>query len=716
MKRNACFAILVLAAAVPIAGQENSDNFKKALDGAENNTNTKQPRRPSRAMSRNIAGGGRVVIIYKNQPQAAILEQVESLAAPRKELNQAELSRVTGNAAEALVRERMDRDEIETRRAAKGRIAAALESFQQSKTARLEAAGASNIRRYWSHNMITADVSSDALAMLAEDSDVAEVLPAPVYHVNAAKVANDTIDPNVGVLGLASWWNAGLQGNGQQVVVLDTGINASHPIFAGKQIVAKTFLDGASKDNCFSDDPESTRDNVGHGSHVAGIVAGAGDALLPVFQGTAPGVSKLFALKVGAKLTGRNNCGDNALRLDDIISGIEFALENTSAKIFNMSFGGDTQDDDSVLARIIDVMADTFGATVLVAAGNSGPDGIGDTALTFNGITVANTDTRGTLDKRDDRIAPSSSRGPTIGGRFKPDVAAPGTQILSASNIGSNLVRLTGTSMATPKVAGVVAVLQQSGVKDPAAVKALLINTTDQVGWRADRGWGFINMENARALNTVLTSSVTANGFQLFRGRNTGDFYATLAWNRHLVGGASVFDDLDLFVFDASGTQLASSETAEQNVEQIATATAGDVVVKVKAFDQTFGGNLTRESFALAISQSDFVAAIGPALDARCAADTAAVVRGAAFNLECTVVNNGDIDGQGTQVQLALGGSNNSAASNTLDTLAAGASRSGTFRVTAPAQPGVMDLQFTATTTAAGETFSAATRVQVTVR
>jgi hypothetical protein len=67
-----------------------------------------------------------------------------------------------------------------------------------------------------------------------------------------------------------------------------------------------------------------------------------------------------------------------------------------------MSFGGDTAADDSSIARVIDFVSDAFGITAVVAAGNSGTDGVGDTALAYNAIVVANMDTRGTLTKSDD--------------------------------------------------------------------------------------------------------------------------------------------------------------------------------------------------------------------------------------------------------------------------------------------------------------------------
>lgn len=726
MKRNHNHLIAALAAASSVLTVAQEPDFLKSQDDRGTLTTAKQPRRETAGTREKIdarlaamadsAEPVRVIIIYRHQPQAAIVDRIESLAAPRRELLRAQLGRAAGNRqAEDNAAAVLDADVIEARISARREIEAAIGAMQSLQAARLEAAGAVQVRRYWMRNMIAAEIPASAIAMLQDDPDVAEVLLAGEHRVSADKFTNANIDPNVGVMGLASWWNAGFRGNGQQVVVLDTGINAAHPIFAGKQIVAKAFLDSARRNRCFADDPDSPNDNVGHGSHVAGIIAGAGDSLLPVFQGTAPGVSRLFALKVGARLSGRNGCGDNALFDDDIFAGIQWALENTSARIFNMSFGGDTAADDSSIARVIDFVSDTFGITAVVAAGNSGTDGVGDTALAYNAIVVANLDTRGTLAKSDDRIAASSSRGPTSGGRFKPDVAAPGTQILSAAGSGSSLVRLTGTSMATPKIAGAVAVLHQAGIKDPAAVKALLINSADQIGWKSDRGWGFVNMDNANGPRSVLTGTVAPGGFALFRGRNTGDLYATLAWNRHITDGTSNFHDLDLSTFDTAGNAIASSESSEQNVEQIATTSDGDVIIKVKAFDTTFGGGIEREAFALAVAQSGFVAAAGPMLDVKCTPSATSVARGSNFNMTCSLANQGDIAGNNTQVELRVGGVSG-AQSVDAGLLDAGETRTGTFRMTAPSQPGTMEVIFSATTSTAGEAMSATTRVQIAVR
>jgi hypothetical protein len=666
-----------------------------------------------------IAGSptNRVVVIYRQQPQAAIVEQFENLAAPQRDLARAQVERSAGFAdARSRSQEQLDALILATRKSAMEAIAATIGPMQQTKAAILESAGATHVRRHLLMNMITADVTPEALAMLESDPDVLEVLPATLLR---KQVTNAEIDPTVGALGMASWWNEGFRGNGQQVVILDTGINASHPVFAGKQVEARAFLESIRRNRCFADDPDSGRDVDGHGTHVAGIATGANDSVLSVFQGTAPGVNRIFALKVGAVLSGQGTCGDSGFALDDILDGIDFALTNTTARVYNMSFGGETSADDDIMARIVDVLADTFGITVVVAAGNSGAAGVGDTGITYNGISVANMDTRGTLSKQDDRIAASSGRGPTAGGRFKPDLAAPGTNIISASNQGSAFVRLSGTSMASPKVAGVAAVLHQAGITEPMAVRAHLINTSDSAGWQPDRGWGFVNMQNAFGARTILTSNVEAGGFRLFKGRHNGNLSTTLAWNRHLtsgLNGASVHHDLDLSVFDAEGNQLAISETSIQNVEQVAVNTNGEVVVKVKAFDLTFEGGIRNEKFSVAISQNGFVEATGAILGTRCTPSSATVTRGASFTVTCVVANIGDVAAVNGQVEMRATVLQNPLSANVDSILEPGTGRAFTARLTAPAQAGVVDVAFQSSASTAGEPISSADRIQIVVR
>ncbi|MBL8212370.1 MAG: S8 family serine peptidase [Bryobacterales bacterium] len=699
--------------------EKTDDGAVKADDGKQRDPLVMAGPKISRRLVEASASGEPmpVVVIYRQQPQREAAERVENAMALYHHVAEGDVQRsaVLGEKGARQASERLARVRREGRALIRRAVRQQLDGFQMLKAARLQGTGARNVRRYWMHNMITADIPAQTLAELEADPDVAAVFPDPVLRL-AADFRNDAIDVNTGVLGVASWWNAGIRGAGQPVVVLDTGINVSHPVFAGKEIVARSFLGSVRNSRCFADDATSPEDRQGHGTHVAGIIAGAGESVLRAFQGTAPEVGQIISLKVGAALSGTGGCPTNSISGTDVIRAIQWALDNTSARIFNMSFGAEVSQDDPAFAQLIDEIADVHGLTIVAAAGNEGAGGastVGDTGLSFNGISVANWDTRGTFSKSDDRVHPSSSLGPSIGGRFKPDLAAPGTSIVSASNVSDRLVRMTGTSMAAPKVAGVAAMLHQAGITDPAAVKALLINTTDQVGWKADRGWGLINLERAQSPNTLLRGEVAPGGYALFRGRNAGQFYATLTWNRHgTLNRGFAFHDLDLVVYDAEGIPLSASESGRQNVEQVAVRTEGDVLVKVKAFNETFAGGITRERFALAVSAADFTPALGAVPSARCTADANTVSRGASFVLTCVLTNQGDTAGTGTQISLNLSG----AAPENAGTLGVGQQLERRYRITAPGTPGTYTIQFTGSTTTAGETVTAQSAFVLTVR
>src|SRR6185369_17791104 len=130
--------------------------------------------------------------------------------------------------------------------------------------------------------------------------------------------------------------------------------------------------------------------------------------------------------------------------------------------------------------------------TILIAAGNEGPDASTlDTPGTgYNAITVAAMNDAATASRGDDSAANFSSRGPTKSGRSKPDIAAPGQLIHAAAYNSDGLLAMQGTSMATPHIAGAAALLTQLGITDPLAIKAVLINSADGAGWKADIGWG----------------------------------------------------------------------------------------------------------------------------------------------------------------------------------------------------------------------------------
>ncbi|CAM5555855.1 S8 family peptidase [Streptomyces canus] len=254
-----------------------------------------------------------------------------------------------------------------------------------------------------------------------------------------------SLDVSVPQIGAPEVWKSGYDGKGVKVAVLDTGVDAGHPDLAGRIGEARSFVPD-----------EAVQDGHGHGTHVASTIVGSGAASDGRRKGVAPGAELL----VGKVL---NNAG----RGQDswIIAGMEWAA-HSGAKIVSMSLGGDASGPSDVLSETVDELSASTGTLFVVAAGNSGPSeqtigtpGIADSALTV-----------GAVDKSD-KLASFSSRGPRIGDlAVKPEITAPGAAITAARAAGTTMgtpvddyyTTSSGTSMATPHVAGVAALVAQA--------------------------------------------------------------------------------------------------------------------------------------------------------------------------------------------------------------------------------------------------------------
>ncbi|WP_430781647.1 S8 family serine peptidase [Actinoplanes sp. G11-F43] len=246
------------------------------------------------------------------------------------------------------------------------------------------------------------------------------------------------LDHSVPQVGAPAAWQAGFDGTGVRVAVLDSGIDANHPDLAGRIAEAADFTGSAS----------GTGDDAGHGTHVASTIAGTGAASGGRYRGVAPGTD----LVIG-KVCGDRGCTDSA-----ILAGMEWAA--TRADVISMSLGGiDTAAIDPVEAAVNDLTA-RYGTLFVIAAGNAGNRSPVSSPATADAALAV-----GAVD-RADRLAEFSSRGPRTGdGAIKPEITAPGVAILAARAGGVSgddaYVAFSGTSMATPHVAGAAAILAQ---------------------------------------------------------------------------------------------------------------------------------------------------------------------------------------------------------------------------------------------------------------
>jgi len=284
-----------------------------------------------------------------------------------------------------------------------------------------------------------------ALAMIQPITAAARTTgPAPKLWLDRHR--RMTLDHSVPQIGGPAAWARGATGAGAVIAVLDSGIDASHPDLAGAVIDAQSFVD----------DGLGTSDVFGHATHVASIIAGSGAASDGLYRGVAPDAKLL-----SGRVCGPAFCDDSA-----ILAGMAWAVVDQHAPIVNMSLGGFDEPGLDPLEEAVNQLSAQYGTLFVISAGNFGILGagfVGSPGSAEAALTVGAVD-------RDDALAPFSSRGPLPDGSIKPDVTAPGVDIVAArattvapigEPVGTAYQRLSGTSMAAPHVAGAAALLLQ---------------------------------------------------------------------------------------------------------------------------------------------------------------------------------------------------------------------------------------------------------------
>ncbi|GAA1577732.1 S8 family serine peptidase [Kribbella sancticallisti] len=297
--------------------------------------------------------------------------------------------------------------------------------------------------------------------------------------------AKAVLDVSVPMIGAPAAWAGGHDGAGVKVAVLDTGIDAGHPDLAGKVVAGKSFIPG-----------EDIRDGHGHGTHVASTIAGSGAAAGGQYKGVAPGAQ----LIVGKVLDNSGTGADSG-----IIEAMEWAAAG-GAKVISMSLGGGPTDGTDPMSQAVNTLSASTGALFVIAAGNLGDSGTETVATPGTAdaaLTVAAVD-------KADNWATFSSQGPRMDdGALKPDIAAPGVSIAAAramgtgmgSPVGDSYTAASGTSMATPHVAGAVAILAQQHPdwNGPQLKAALMSTAKDDVLSAYKQGAGRVDLGRAHA-------------------------------------------------------------------------------------------------------------------------------------------------------------------------------------------------------------------------
>ena len=530
------------------------------------------------------------------------------------------------------------------------RLAAAVDPSQVEAQKAVNALGGTVEFGTVSINALVARVPAGSLDRLAETGGVARI------HADRRMTGDlDNAADALRVSDTNSLWDSSYTGGLYDPAVLDSGTDLAHPALedaAGRTNFWSWYLVAGHADPIWDDD--ITADDLhGHGTHVMGIVASYGTGSFPNHLGMSFGVEKVVTLK--AAWRGTDN--QSHLYSSDAMYLLDRALYDTDnlnpADTFsddvdglNVSYGGEITTDEDDFCRFFDSVVSSYpDIPVTVSAGNSGPSNtyFRSPASAYNVITVANVDDADTPGRDDDVIYSSSTRGPTNGGRKKPDLAAPGTWIHSCSytwEASADFAPKSGTSMSAPMVQGIAMGLMDAGVLDELAIKALLINTaqknedlidfeSDDDGWSEDYGWGYVNALAATYhRGDVHTASVTARPdagyFRLYKGQmrdegaaGEGRDRATLVWNRHATYLPDNYptsyyglSDLNLRLYDETdGTVIDTDLGSLDNVHQVrvdAGAMPTDVVVKAYAWSTSFDHGGSTETFALA-TEEDFV-------------------------------------------------------------------------------------------------------------
>lgn len=287
----------------------------------------------------------------------------------------------------------------------------------------------------------------------------------------------------------------GILGKNVTIAILDTGISPLDDFTKpyNRIIAFKDFIN--NKQNPYDDN--------GHGTHVAGISGGNGYYSKGKYKGIAPECNF-----VGVKVLDDEGQGNSS----DVLAGIQWVLDNKdkySIRVLNLSIGTSNSSLDDPLIKAVEKVWDE-GIVVTIAAGNNGPSkqSITSPAISKKIITIGASDDHKSTFISGASLINFSGRGPTLECVIKPDVVAPGVNIISCLSdtikknnkdiIDENYFALSGTSMSTPMVAGAIALLLEKHPHlTPNEVKLMLKKSSKNLNLpRNQQGWGLLDVKN----------------------------------------------------------------------------------------------------------------------------------------------------------------------------------------------------------------------------
>ena len=395
-------------------------------------------------------------------------------------------------------------------------------------------------------NAFTAKLSAESTLYLADDPNVRWVSLDTQVEGSKGKPVKEGIEfvpePEnyfLETLNVQPLWDMGLQGQGITVAVIDSGVNLEKDL----QINPKKAKPDSRviEQVTFNSNSGHANDATGHGTHVAGIIAGSGYRSDGLYAGIAPQVN-IISLKI---------CDDMGMAYEsDAIEAMQWVLEHKdqfNIRVVNMSVNS-TQE-SSYHSSPLNAAAEILwfnGVVVVASVGNKGAGGGYNTANAAPAndpfvITVGATDEHQSPDPSDDTLASFSSHGTTSDGFNKPELVAPGTEIISILGpenwipeypdhvvMNGEYFRLSGTSMSAPMVAGAAALLlQDEPYLTPDQVKFRLMDSARFIGG----GSAYLNINAAVAGHSLASANTGVTASQLLWSGDDPVTWDSVAWN-----------------------------------------------------------------------------------------------------------------------------------------------------------------------------------------
>ena len=380
-------------------------------------------------------------------------------------------------------------------------------------------------------------VSSESSTPLAEDSATDGMVEAAAY--STANLASTYVKA-IGADRVWTEWPSYLTGNNVRIAVVDSGISEHADLRSGgvSRIVARVNFGPAST---------TPDDDYGHGTHVAGIMGGNGAQSSGKYMGVAPD-----AKFVDVKVTDDKGAGSTS----NLVNGLQWVLNNKNTyniRIINMSINSSVPDSylTSPLSAAVEILWFN-GIVVVVSAGNAGGGKLNPPANDPFVITVGAVDDLGTASTTDDTLAKFSSYSITDDGFAKPDLVAPGRNIVSllssddnnlatkypanklSGSEGAYYYKMSGTSMAAGVVSGAIAILlQKEPLLTPDQIKYRLLHTAKPLptGQSCAAGAGYLDIYAATHTFTIASANTGLKVNQLLWTGSNPVTWGSVSWN-----------------------------------------------------------------------------------------------------------------------------------------------------------------------------------------